>query len=211
MPPRSRYQYDEASGRYRSRTTGRFVSRAAVRAELDRVIERNASAMQTLGRQLQERTISVARFELQMRERIKAMHMASAAAARGGWGQMSPSANGKVGRELRDQYAYLRRFAREVVSGTQRRDGTLLARINLYARAARSTYEATRVDDMGVRGFDEYRSVLHPADHCGECVAEAEKGYQPLGTLTPVGDRECRQNDRCTWEFRNSATGAIAA
>jgi hypothetical protein len=60
-------------------------------------------------------------------------------------------------------------------------------------------------------GFEEARSVLHPADHCPGCLVEAEKGWQPIGAMVPIGERDCKGNCRCTVEYRRSGTPARAA
>lgn len=210
MPPASRYTYDERSGRYRS-ADGRFVPASAIRAELDAVLAREAKAMQALGEQLRARTISVARFELAMRERIKSMQLASAALGKGGWAQMNSASYGRAGQIIRTQYEYLRGMVQDIAAGRQLRDGTLTRRVMLYAQAARPTYEAIRGLEMAVRGFDEERNVLHPADHCAGCLGETARGWVPIGSLVPIGSRDCMVNDHCTTEFRNSTTGQIAA
>ena len=113
----------------------------------------------------------------------------------------------------------LRGFAREVASGKQARNGILLVRSDLYASAARGTYE-----DMGTYvnqvygGRTQERRVLGDAEHCrtvrtraeavlGQpglegCVELAAKGWQPIGSLPKIGQSPCRSNCKCTKIYR---------
>jgi hypothetical protein len=33
-------------------------------------------------------------------------------------------------------------------------------------------------------------------------LSEAERGYVPIGTLIPIGERDCLGNDKCSMLFR---------
>jgi len=55
---------------------------------------------------------------------------------------------------------------------------------------------------MANRGYVEERSVLGIADHCDGCLAEAGKGWRPIGTLLPIGGRDCKARCRCHFEYR---------
>lgn len=58
---------------------------------------------------------------------------------------------------------------------------------------------------MANRGYVEERSVLGIADHCDGCLAEAGKGWRPIGTLLPIGGRDCKARCRCHFEYRSPA------
>jgi hypothetical protein len=121
-----RYTYSERERRYRDTKTGRFVSAAAVRAELDRSIDLAGRAMREASDALREGRMSLAAWELRMAEEIRNSHLASTALAKGGWSRMTPSDYGRAGREIRRQYEYLRNFAAQIASGNTppRRSGT---------------------------------------------------------------------------------------
>jgi hypothetical protein len=138
-----------------------------------------------------------------MMEQIKLAHTASAAAARGGWAQMSQSDWGAAGRMIRDQYDYLRNFADQIASGQQLLNGNALVRADLYADAARGTFEQMRRRyEQQQNGMQEERRVLGEADHCEGCLAQAELGWQPIGTLDPIGAEECITRCHCTFFYR---------
>jgi hypothetical protein len=214
MPPRSnpltpQFGWNEQAQRYvRLDGSFRFVAGAEVRATLDVVIERSKERIADVSQRLHAGQISVADWQRAMMMEIKSIHTASAAAAAGGWAQMTPALWGATGRLVRDEYAYLRDFVRQIASGEQRLDGDFLRRARMYGDAGRGTYHALETRLMRNRGWDEEASVLGVADHCQGCLDEAARGFVPIGSLVPIGDRQCRSNCKCRKKYRNSISGA---
>lgn len=202
-PPSRRFVYNVALARYQSRATGRIVPRTTIIRELDREILREQARMQTLATRLRDGDLSLAMWEVEMRDALKRSHVASAALARGGWGQLSPADYGRVGRRLRSEYGYLHGLQREIARGLPL-DGRFLARIRMYAQGSRGTYDITERAVLEAAGYDQERSVLHPADHCEQCVDQAALGWVPIGTCIPIGQRTCLSNCKCTIQRRRS-------
>jgi hypothetical protein len=96
---------------------------------------------------------------------------------------MTQARYGLAGRRIRDNYDALAKFAQAINDGTQRLDGTVLRRAELYARAARATYHETERRELAARGYDEEASILGVADHCATCVSEDALGFRPLCCL----------------------------
>lgn len=199
-------RWDPGSRRYRD-PRGRFVSRQQVREGLDAVLDASDREMGRLSQRPRDGAISLADWEAGMMRQIKITHLAAAVLERGGWQQMTPADFGRVGRQIRDEYARLRNFAAQIASGAQPLDGTLLRRARMYGQAGRGTFYRLAQQSWSERGFDEERSILNPADHCPGCLSQAALGWQPLGQMIPIGQRDCLSNDRCDVEYRNSATG----
>jgi hypothetical protein len=199
----SEYAWNEEAGRYVSLTTGRFVPFSAVRDALESVIDASAVRMNVVTEQLIGQQISLAEWQSVMREQIKLSHTAAAAASRGGWAQMSQADWGAAGRMIRDQYDYLRNFAEQIANGTQALDGRALVRADLYGDAARGTFEQMRRRyEQLQNGMTEERRVLGEADHCPGCLEQAQQGWQPIGTLDPIGAEECITRCHCTFWYR---------
>ena len=205
-----RFRFSESTGRYRA-SSGRFLPFSTVRSYLDRTLDGHARAISDLTEQLRDRTITLGQWERAMREELKHLHIYSATMAKGGTMQLSQADYGRIGRELRDQYEYLRQFADDIASGKQAIDGRLAARAKLYAQSGRVSYHATERAEMQVRGYDLEENVLAAAEHCSGCLAETARGPVPIGSLVPIGQRPCRTNDRCRIRYSNSRTGAVAA
>ena len=200
MGEESKYTWDEVAGRYIDED-GNVVSFEEVRLWLDEVLDRNDLKMAQTALLLLSGGINVQQWQEQMRASLKDIHLISGALARGGWEHMSQADFGRVGSQLRFQYERLARFATQIERGLPL-DGRFGRRVQLYAQSGRVSYTAALRQEMALRGYTEEQSVLAAADHCSECVAEADKGWVPIGTLVNIGERICKSNCRCHFEFR---------
>ena len=206
----ARFRFDEASGRYRA-SSGRFLPFSTVRSYLDRALDGHARAISQLTEQLRNRDITLGQWERLMRDEIKHIHVYSATLAKGGRMQLSQADYGRIGRQLREQYGFLREFADQVASGQQAVDGRLLSRARLYAQSGRVTFHLVERAEMEMRGFDLEENILAAAEHCAGCLTETARGRVPIGSLVPIGSRDCKSNDRCRVRYHNSRTGQVAA
>lgn len=203
------FTWDRGAGRYRG-PGGRFVSRKLVRVALDKTLENTGKRMNQLADDLRKGKVSLDEWLIGMRENVKAVHLYSTAAAKGGWDQLTQKDFGRVGRIVRDQYVYLDRFAADIAAGELSLDGRFTTRVRMYIESGRRTYYDALDQLVNALGdFDQERSVLHPADHCDQCVDQAERSWQARGEMIPIGERTCLSHCRCTKEYRNSATGQI--
>lgn len=209
----SGFGWSELAGRYTDLATGRFVKFSDVRDSLESVMDASGENMNNLTNQLIAEQISLEQWQIGMMEEIKTAHTAAAAAANGGWAQMSQADWGATGRLIRDQYDFLRNFAAEIASGKQRLDGTARVRTDLYADAARGTFEETRRRYERLKnGMEEEARELGEADHCssdddptGEregCLELAALSWQPIGTLPRIGNSVCITRCHCRFIFR---------
>jgi len=196
------YGWRPKSGRYVNLATGRIVSFAEVRRALDVALDRATIETQRLSRDLIAGRVTLAEWQVGVARQLKSAHYAAAALAKGGWAQMTPQEQGRLGPLLREQYHYLAAFAAQIESGQQKLDGTLLSRVKLYTQAPRGTYHAVEARDKQRQGYTECRNNLGLADHCAGCLAETAKGWVPLGALVPIGARPCLHNCRCSISYR---------
>jgi hypothetical protein len=208
------YFWNQAAGRYASRSSGRFAPQQTIRLELDNVMDNITDSMVSLSRQFRSGAIDGQRFQVESMRLIKQVHLTSAAMEKGGWSQLTQADFGRVGQIIRGEYAYFNNLISEIESGKQRLDGSLDVRMRLYGQAGRGTYHKFEREDRAAQGYDEERSILHGRDHCKAgkrpgCSEEAAKMWQPIGTLAIVGSRSCLSNCRCSTVFRRSSTGEI--
>lgn len=209
MSPRrpTGFRWNETTQRYIG-PDGRFVSRQRVRLAIDQAISKKSGEIRALADELRRGTISLDAWSARTRELVKDVNLYSAAAARGGWAQMTPADYGLVGRAVKEQYAYLDRFAGEIYAGLPL-DGRFLARAALYAKSGRTLYAKIIDAAMQDGGFDEERNILSPADHCGGCLMQTRRGWVPRGSLVPIGQRTCLANCQCFIQYRRSSDGMI--
>lgn len=195
------YKWNAKAGRFVG-PSGRFVPREDVRRALDHALERGDLDARALARGFQSGALDIVEFERSMKRLVKSVHIYSAAAARGGFKQMRASDYRLLEAILRNQFKYLDRFVGQLKSGQVVLDGRFLNRAELYSEAARGTYGAFDSAVHSDLGFNLERSNLHRADHCDECPREARKGWQPIGSLVPIGSRVCGVRCRCSMEYR---------
>lgn len=100
------------------------------------------------------------------------------------------------------QESYLKNFEAQVVAGSQSPEG-IPARAAMYGHAVWGTALNTQrqvVIDSGE--MTEEINILGGENHCEECPAESAKGWVPIGTLKPIGSRQCLVLCRCHIETR---------
>lgn len=189
-----------ANGRYRA-PNGRIMSDAQARRVLDRTLASASDPVKALSQQLREGNIRLEDWRLQMQQQIKSAHLSSLAAQKGGWNNLTQADFGHAGAIIKREYQYLEGFVADVQSGKQRLDGTLQRRAQMYIDKARTTYHEFGQQVAADKGLTHERSKLNPADHCGGCISEAAKDWQVIGSMIPVGERDCRTNCKCSVEY----------
>ena len=200
LPRATGYGWNAVAHRYYDLEAGVFVSRAAVSAGLESVMDVSALRMNALTQRLIDGGISLADWQTGMMQQIKTAHVASAALSNGGWAQMTQSDWGATGQLIKEQYKYLENYAAEIANGTQALDGRALVRSDLYADAANTTYSAMQTRSYTADGFEEERRELEVKDggNCDDCIEYANEGWQPIGTLPEPGDdSQCSKRCRC--------------
>ena len=204
-----RIRYIPLPDRYRDERANRLIPRSDVRQGVDRLADLVSDELGHLTERMLDGDLTLAEWQAGAMGLIKAGHVAAAVVAKGGQAQMTPSDWGRVGRVIRDEYAYLRRFASAVERAPPPSDAQIAARARLYGQGVRSTYEAVRAREDKLNGYDQERNVLdRAAESCEMCVELSALGWVRLGTLPPIGSRTCLMNCRCTIERRMAAEAA---
>lgn len=199
----SAFEWDAKSSQYRSKVSGRFVSRDVIRGSLERALNRAKREIDLTGANLQNGLISVDQWREQMATHVKSTHLYSAAIPRGGWAQLTSADFGRVGRLVRFQYERLNKFALELAAG-KKTDGSFRMRARMYAGASMQMYhESERVEMKDVQGMTHERNVRTRGDSCDGCVHESSRGWVPIGKLRPIGTRTCLTNCRCHIRYRS--------
>ena len=204
----SDYTYNPATGRYRERATGRFVPAAEVRAVVDAALASSENRARSLTLALKAGSLSLDDWYAGMRREVKRANLYGAAAAAGGWDQLSAADFGRVGARIRREYAYLAEFAAKLADGRMPLDGQAVGYAAQYSQAGRATFYAVDLERQARRGQRECRNVRHALDSCDGCIAATALGWVELARMPPPGSRTCRRNCRCTLEYREGPPGA---
>lgn len=172
----SPWVYDRASHRYRNTATGRYIGPRQMVDLRDQFTDALRGRANDLAAQLADGRMTLQQWELAMRQQVKIAHVDQYVLGRGGRNAMTPADWGRVGRELRDQYGHLHRFAQDIAEG-KLSAAQISARGRLYFDSATSSYERGRAADYGMPTLPQY-----PAD----------------------GNTACRSNCRCSWRIRET-------
>jgi hypothetical protein len=194
------FTFTPSTGRYTD-DAGNLVSDADVRAEIDALADAASGRLAALTERLRRGDLKLADWQREAMATIKESHVAAGVVAQGGRGQMTQSAYGFLGSEIRAQYAYLRDLANGIGDGSTAIDGRLVARAGLYGQHARSTYGAVVARQRQAAGAVRERNVLGSGESCDGCRAESARGWVEIGMLSRPGSRDCMANCRCHLEY----------
>lgn len=194
------YRWNERAGRYVDERN-RFVGQAEVRRALEQALLNAQRRGRSLSAQLRSGLVALPEWQQGMRRLIKQVHLYSAAVAAGGWQHMTYTDFGNLGPVVRFHYGKLQQFAEAIAAGLPL-DGRFTQRVELYLLAGNNSYWMQEGKRQQQAGATEERNLLHPADHCPDCLAETARSWQPIGALRPVGQRRCLSRCRCTLEYR---------
>ena len=184
------------------------------RDELDKVLLVARGEFSRNAEDLLAGVITFAAWALITKVQIRIVHIVGAALAVGGFKVLRDAVNGKpagtgasagvvssilqkIGDAISREYKFFERFAKQAQIGKN-----TPARAGMYAEAGRGTFEDVRSEIAKAAGNTEERRVLGVADHCSDCVVEAAKGWQPIGSLRAIGDSLCKTHCHCRKEFR---------
>ncbi len=195
------WQWAPKAARYRDPDSGRFVSRATIRQGVDQLIVASQRRITIASEELRSRKITLDEWQQVMLYEIKITQLMSEALLRGGWDQMTQADYDSVGERVKEQYTYLDGFTQDLANGLTT-DGSFMSRARMYASAARVGFESGMAEQLLGVGYTEERNVLHPAEHCTDCVEATDRQWVPIGTNPPIGTRKCLGNDLCTTEYR---------
>lgn len=199
---RQPYRWNGRAGRYIDPETGRFVPKQAEVRALDERITTGIDQIRAVTAGVLSGAVTVAEWQTAIAVELRRMHTQAAALGRGGWQQMTPRDWGRVGRKLRDEYAYLGNFATTLAGGNLS-EAQVNARLTLYVNGIWSSYWKGARGAMEGAGMTEERRVLTPAEHCRDCEGYAAEGWQPLGSLPEPGEGSaCGHNCRCIKVYR---------
>lgn len=139
-------------------------------------------------------------FRQEMIRLIKMGQLISALyAENGNWNKVAVQDEDAIEASVLDQLQYLDKFIEAVQNNTQ---NSVSARASLYAKAGYGFYFELKRQQEKAEGKTEERRVMGKAEHCDGCGKEADKGWQPIGTLRPIGDCSCIVQCKCSFEFR---------
>lgn len=196
-PTLPKFIWDVALGRYRYVKSGRLVSWKTIREQM---LEKSARAgrkrVRQWTQQLRDGVMSLSQWRRNMADEVKYQNLNAAAAAKGGWSQMTQSDYGRAGAAIRRQYEYLDKATMALKRGAPL-DGRFFARAEMYPESSRTLFQKIRETKAVEEGMLMEQNKLGIADHCSGCITAERMGIVPIGSLTPIGFRDCLTRCHC--------------
>lgn len=200
------YTWDEASSRYRSDRTGRFVAREKIVRLLDRSINGREDRLAAGTRAVLEGKISPAVWEARSAVLIQRQYMQNAALAAGGWDRLTPVDLQRLSEHLSDSFEHLAKFAQDIADGKVS-EAQALSRLHMYVGDARKEFytidkERRQASVLAGETLEAHRT-LAPVENCDDCIVYAGMGWVAAEQLPVPGEgSRCMGNCRCSIDYR---------
>lgn len=128
--------------------------------------------------------------------------------ARGSSGEMSIPEEQEFLRVTGEEVEKFNMYAKQLAAGEIPVDGRLLNAACSLGRRINRLFENWKLWDARHSGFVQARRRLTVAEHCRDsehrygCVELARRGWQPIDTITPIGEATCWDGCLCEMEYR---------
>lgn len=198
----STLNFDNRVQRWRDSSTGRYVSSATVNTEMFRHSDATHSTLESLTRQLYAGDIQLSQWQIAVASELKDAHLAQAMFAVGGRDNMGFAEFGRVGQTLREQYAFLDKFAQDIAAGNVS-ESMALSRVAHYGDSAKQSYwneyadKSTGLIDWILGATDERNCPLCPTYAANSPYTKETLPARPADGTTP-----CKGRCRCTLSRR---------
>lgn len=198
--------YDTAARQFRS--AGELVSRAAVRAEIDKLTDFVKREAKTLSENLESGAIGLTDWHLAMRELLKSAHIIAASVGRGGIARMTQKDWGIVGAKIKWQYGFLQKTAISIEKGKILK-ALVPGRAQKYASALHITFYRAfgeaQAEGREVTGEQPIlvKRELNAKESCDDCIEYAGMGFIPVDEMPSLGELECGDFCKCDLVFEN--------
>ncbi|ALF52255.1 hypothetical protein ACX27_04325 [Nostoc piscinale CENA21] len=205
------FKWEPQTRRYRNKLTGRFISKEAVYTLTSSRIELAKTDLNTLGQLLLDGKINLKSWQQQTAETLKILHTQQYLLGVGGQKAIQKNDYLEIGRELKNQYGYLRNFAIDLTQGTMT-EAQFKSRVSMYADAAKVSYFQGEKVAATRAGFSHARRILGVAEHCSDCPAISSLGVVPISELIlPTQRCSCRIRCKCRIEYLEDPSQALAS
>lgn len=182
---------------------GAVIRQSLVKAAAEAAVNHARARIYDAALRLQQGKLDVVAWTLEHNAAVKTLVGAESALARGGLAQMAQTDWDRASELVARQYGYSRAFFEDVAGGRYGVPGDtmgdiVLRRAGMYADYGRAVYENTQVENARDRlGHTKARRILAAVENCPGCVAEAEKGWQDIEDVSPIGGEQCLSNCHC--------------
>lgn len=196
--PLGGFWWDDNVKRWRD-ARGHFTARSFIIEQVDARIEAGFERLQDMLAAVVQEGAPVGAWQEAVYVELRRARLQMTALGYGGWDRVPASGWGRAGASLRRELEFLRGFAQDLADG-KLSEAQARARLAQYEQGVRTAYWEAKGGQMADSGAVYESSHTTPADHCDGCLREEARGIVPLGSLVPVGSRDC--GSRCKCEMR---------
>lgn len=188
---------------YHYEATGRPVSKVRIEEAWKQYLGDMSQDVDRFTDSLLRGRTSVDAWRRQLRDHMADAMRIGYITGRGGEPQMTAGDWGKVGAEIRRQYAYIDNFAQQLAAGEAGTPAQIANRAGMYARAPTKMCAAGARTAKESAGYARERRIARmDAGTCAACAELAGKGWQPIGSLPLPGEATpCGANCRCVMDY----------
>lgn len=150
----------------------------------DEFVARQGERTAELAQRLFDKQVTIQEWTLEMRQLIKETYIGQYVLASGGRNKLGPADWGRVGAQVRSQYAYLQGFAQDIVNGRYNSAAAIAARAGLYINSSTQMFERGNAARHGLT------LPAYPGDGSSVCVTNC-RCYWDI--------EEMGEEWHCTW------------
>lgn len=204
-PTIAKYTFNPSTGRYRDLATGRFVKNEYILSLVESTIRDSFVDLNILVTTALDANTPFDINDLQrsLMNELRNLHVQMTLLGGGGRDNITPSQWGKLGATLKAEYQYLQGFMQDIADG-KLSPKQIEARMNMYGNKIWNSYWQAKGTQMQNTNRTQERRLLSPVENCEDCIALADRGWQPIGTLPKPADGStvCLSNCRCVMEYK---------
>jgi len=189
--------WDRRVNQYRNTETGRFLSRADADRMAEGSIDASVEIVQGWGDQVDDGTLSAARFRRNMRDEIKSEYIRQYIAARGGREMMTPADWGSVGGSIAEQFRWLDRFVAQIEAG-EVTGGQIRMRAAMYVRSSNEARSRAYARSVGLGP----ELPAYPGDGTSDCLTNCNCSWDIIPVYNAEGDQVIYWE--CYWRLGGS-------
>ena len=192
------YQWEARSRRYRSSSSGKFLSKSVIAQLTQLRIAQVTQDLHALGNLLVDGKTTLKVWQEQFAQSLKILHTQQYLLGVGGESQIQKEDYLALARELKNQYKYLRNFAVDLTKGVMT-PVQFRIRAGMYAKAAKVSYFRGEKQAAKRSGLDGAYRVLGKSDyHCQQCLEYSNRGTVPIDeAVYPTQRCDCKTGCKC--------------
>lgn len=204
-----KYFYNLITGTYRISGTRRLITQQQMRNAVRRISLQAKKEMSKLTQQLISGLILASFWYTEMIDYMTVLYRTIWVLSVGGFLFEDEIARNEFYAFILLQYNHIDNFYEQILNKSQPLDGRAMVRAQLYGTYGNSMWQNTLLQRMIELGYTEAKRILgQNENHCYKssdrlgCIELAQKGWQSIEQIAPIGNATCYSNCQCHIVYR---------